>query len=160
MYKKTEGLKNLFEPVVTSLGYEFVGCELFHFDRTKKFRIFIDTPNGVDVDDCEKVSRQVSSILDVEDPIPGNYRLEVSSPGLDRPLFELKHFEQFVGEKVKLKTYEFIDERKNFTGKITSVEGQIIVITLVDDGQKVEIDFNNISRANIMPDYEAIAKEG
>lgn len=146
--------------MVTSLGYEFVGCELFHFDRTKKFRIFIDTPNGVDVDDCEKVSRQVSSILDVEDPIPGNYRLEVSSPGLDRPLFELKHFEQFVGEKVKLKTYEFIDERKNFTGKITSVEGQIIVITLVDDGQKVEIDFNNISRANIMPDYEAIAKEG
>ena len=94
----SDKLTNLLQPLVEDLGYEFVGIERSSNPKNPVLIIYIDTPDGIAVEDCEKVSREVAALLDVEDPIPGQYRLEVSSPGLDRPLFTLEHFGQFTGE--------------------------------------------------------------
>lgn len=157
----TEALKNLFEPVVTELGFEFVGCELHAYSKNKLFRIYIDNVDpkaGVGVDDCATVSRAVSAMLDVEEPIAGDYRLEVSSPGINRPLFEIVHFERFVGERIKLRLREKLNGQKNFVGIIKSVTGVTIAVELEDvtgdNSSEVVFDFDELSRANLAPIFD------
>ena len=101
MSKRAEQLKELLAPVVEDLGYTLWGVQYLQ-GRGAVLRLFIDHDDGINVDDCALVSHEVSGVLDVEDPIPGDYNLEVSSPGLDRPLFELSHFERYQGESVQL----------------------------------------------------------
>ncbi len=91
--------------LIGAMGYELVGCEHVPQGRQMLFRIYIDSAKGVTVDDCSQVSRQVSAMLDVEDPFQGRYVLEVSSPGIDRPLFEIEHYQKYVGKRVKVRLY-------------------------------------------------------
>jgi ribosome maturation factor RimP len=136
--------------VVTALGYEFVGFELISHSRTSVLRVFIDSENGITVDDCSKVSYQVSAMLDVEDPIPGQYTLEISSPGLDRPLFEIAHYEKFVSSRIKVRTYHPINKRRNFVGMLVRVDG--MDIHLLIGTEEVTIPFSDIEKANVVAD--------
>ncbi len=151
MKQAPEHLRNLIEPVVESMGYECVGIEYNPHPKHGLLRLFIDSENGVQMDDCAEVSHQISGILDVEDPIQGNYQLEVSSPGLDRPLFKLAHFEQFVGSQVTVNLFRPIDNRRKITGLIISVEGE--VVKLQGQNQLFEVPFQAMTKARLVPDY-------
>ena len=115
-------------------------------------RLYIDKESGVGLEDCEKVSRQVSSVLDVEDPVSGNYTLEVSSPGMDRPLFELAHYKKCLGEKVAIKLSREFDGMKKIRGVIAAVENDEIVVQ-VDDEQYV-LPIECVDKANIIPTFD------
>ncbi|GAB4358701.1 MAG: ribosome maturation factor RimP [Gammaproteobacteria bacterium] len=115
-------------------------------------RVYIDGPEGVDLDDCATVSYQLSGLLDVEDPIPGQYDLEVSSPGLDRPLFEKRHFEQFAGRQVQLKTQTPHQGRRKFNGLLRGIEGESVMIE--QDGEVVRLPFSEIEQARLVPDFD------
>ena len=143
-------LVDLLEPVVTGLGFEWVGSEFDGHQRT--LRIYIDSPDGIGVDDCSKVSYQVSGVLDVEDPIPGRYQLEVSSPGLDRPLFALSHFERFIGSLVKLQLSRALEGRRRFKARITGVEGQDVV--LEDETGVFKIPYDLMDKARLVPEFD------
>lgn len=140
-------LQQLFVPVVTALGYELVGVE-----RLKKIvRVYIDSPEGIKISDCERVSHQIEGILAVEDSIRGQYTLEVSSPGMDRPLFTLAQFTQFVGQKVKLRLTQPVNAQRTLVGILQQVEDHII--TLVIEGVEYKLPYDQIQRAHIVPDF-------
>jgi ribosome maturation factor RimP len=148
--KEEHTLRDLLANLVKSMGYEFVGCELLK-QQSSTLRIYIDNPpKGVTVDDCTKVSRQVSAMLDVEDPISGRYTLEVSSPGIDRPLFEKSHYERFVGSQVKLRLYTALEGRRNFVGVLLRVEET--GITLLVEQTEYVLPFSNIEKAKLIAD--------
>jgi ribosome maturation factor RimP len=151
MKQAPEHLVALIEPIVEGLGYECVGIEYHPHPRHGLLRIYIDSENGILVDDCSKVSHQVSGALDVEDPIPDNYQLEVSSPGADRPFFKISQFERFKGSTVQVNLFKAIGGRKRITGLIEKVEEEII--TLNENGQTFEVPFSAISKARLVPDY-------
>ncbi|MEM8870152.1 MAG: ribosome maturation factor RimP [Pseudomonadota bacterium] len=121
-------LAAIVQPVIESLGYELVRLR-FMGGKTPRLQIMADTPEGrIEVDDCAKISRAVSAHLDVEDPIEGEYALEVSSPGIDRPLTRLKDFEAFDGYEVRLQTEDLIAGRKKFTGQLRGVQdGEVLI---------------------------------
>lgn len=123
-----EELLKLIEPEVEALGYELADLLVRLGGGRGLLRLYIDGPNGVGLDDCEKVSRQVSAILDVEDPIPGDFNLEVSSPGLDRRLVKPEHFERFAGSRVKVKLRRAIDGRRKVRGILIGLDGDGIVV--------------------------------
>ncbi len=147
-------LTNLLKPLVEDLGYEFVGLEHGSNPKNPVLVIYIDRPDGIAVEDCEKVSREVAALLDVEDPIPGKYNLEISSPGLDRPLFTPQQFAQFAGEVAQISVYAPVEGRRKFRGKILAVEDE--KIELDQDGARVVLVMDNIARARLVPDYEHI----
>lgn len=144
----TELVRNVVEP----MGYELLGCEMVSQGSAGNiFRVYIDHDAGITIDDCSDVSHQLSGVLDVEDPIKGNYYLEVSSPGLDRPLFEAAHYDRFVGDEVSLKTMVALNGRKKFKGKLLGrQENQI---TLLIDGQEIAISIDQIEKANLVPQF-------
>ena len=142
-------LNTLFAPVVEGLGYEFVGLEYFSGSSPAILRIYIDHEQGITVDDCAAVSRQVSAVLDVEDPIAGEYTLEVSSPGMDRPLFIAAHYQQFIGNKIKCKLRMPQDGRRNFAGKLLEASDDKIVLSV--DNDEFELFIEDIEKANIVP---------
>jgi len=144
-------LTALLQPLIEDLGYEFVGLERSSNPGNPVVVIYIDTPDGIAVEDCEKVSREVAAMLDVEDPIPGQYRLEVSSPGLDRPLFTLEHFEQFGGEVAQISLYAPQDGRRRFKGKILGTG--VRQVRVEQDGVEVTLELDNIAKARLVPDY-------
>ncbi|MCJ1883873.1 ribosome maturation factor RimP [Pseudomonas sp. NY15181] len=152
MSSKLEQLQALLAPVVEALGYECWGLEFISQGRHSLLRVYIDRPEGILIDDCEIVSRQVSGILDVEDPISGEYTLEVSSPGMDRPLFTLDQFARYVGEQVKIKLRTPFERRRNFQGILRGVEEQDVVV-LVDDHEYL-LPVDSIDKANIIPRFE------
>ncbi len=158
MKQAPEHLINLLEPIVEGLGYECVGIEYNPHPRHGMLRIYIDSENGILLDDCTKVSHQVSGVLDVEDPIAGNYQLEISSPGADRPFFKLSQFERFVGSKVTVNLYSAIDNRKRITGGISAVEGDVVVIyeqpSQEQPGREFRIPFQAISKARLAPEFD------
>ena len=152
MTTKQSQLEALIEPIVESFDCELWGLEYLAQGKRSMLRIYIEKqPDGVMVDDCEKVSRQVSSVLDVEDPIAGEYSLEVSSPGLDRPLYKLDHFSRFTGEKVAVKLRIAFEGRKKFSGLLKGVEGDEVVLEV--DNEEYLLPFELIDKANVVPTF-------
>ena len=145
---KTEQLSEMLKPAAEALGYEFLGIEYVGQGIHSVLRLYIDHENGIGVEDCSKVSHQVSGILEVEDPITSQFTLEVSSPGLDRPLFSLPHFVKVVGETVSLKCHIGVDGRRKFKGKMIEVSEQLLVIEV--DGQLYELDFRDVDKAHLV----------
>jgi ribosome maturation factor RimP len=141
-------LVELVEPAVAAVGFELWGLDYVPQRNHAILRIYIDGPNGVNVDDCARVSRQVSAVLDVDDPIQTEYTLEVSSPGLDRPLFHLDQFARYVGEKVVIRLRVPFERRRNFTGTLIGVEGEDVVVH-VDDNEYL-LPFESIDKAHIV----------
>jgi ribosome maturation factor RimP len=146
-------LQALLAPSVEMLGYELVGIERVQQGRQSLLRIYIDSPNGVTIDDCVRVSRQLAAVLDVEDVIAGQYELEVSSPGADRPLFTLAHYQKCVGQKVKLRLRVPKEGRRNFSGTLQQA-GEDQKITVVVDGETWIFPLTEIEKANVVPEYE------
>lgn len=151
MKQAPEHLIALIEPIVTGLGYECVGIEYHPHPNNGILRVYIDKAGGILVEDCSKVSHQLSGMLDVEDPIPGNYQLEISSPGEDRPFFKLSQFADFAGSTVKINLFKAIQNRKKITGVIQKVDNELIYIM---EGETLfEIPFQAMSKARLVPDY-------
>jgi len=144
-------LQELIEPSVVALGYQLWGIEMISQGRHSMLRIYIDAEEGIGVEDCASVSRQVSGILDVEDPISGEYTLEVSSPGMDRPLFTLEQYKAFVGHVVQLKLRMPFDGRRRFKGVLSGIEDEDIV--LVVDQEEYLLPIDHIEKANIVPQF-------
>ncbi len=141
-------LNEMFAPVIAGMGYEYVGLEYFSGSSPAILRIYIDHEQGLTVEDCALVSRQISAVLDVEDPIAGEYTLEVSSPGLDRPLFIAEHYQQFLGEMIKCKLRIPQDGRRNYKGKLLEASEQSITISI--DNDEFEIFLEDIEKANLV----------
>jgi ribosome maturation factor RimP len=151
MAGKDSLLADLVAPVVAALDYELWGVEYLAHGKQSVVRIYIDSPDGIDVDDCARLSRQISSVFDVEDPIMGEYTLEVSSPGMDRPLFTLAQFGRYIGEQVKIRLRSPFEGRRKFFGLITGIEGDEVVVA-VDDHEYL-LPFEMIDKANIVPRF-------
>lgn len=149
---KLEQLQALLAPVVEALGYVCWGVEYISQGRHSLLRVYIDHPNGILVEDCEAVSRQVSGVLDVEDPITNEYTLEVSSPGMDRPLFTLEQFAAHAGEQVKVKLRSPFEGRRNFQGLLRGVEDQDVVVQV--DEHEYLLPIEMIDKANVVPRFE------
>lgn len=164
MADKATTITELLAPTVEALGLELLGIEYLPMPGGSLLRLYIDRPGaeagaemdgeGVTVDDCEAVSREVSAQLDVEDPISGNYTLEVSSPGLDRPLFTPAHFERFTGEVVKVGLKLPQEGRRRLQGRILGVDGETIRVDV--DGQGFEVAHGNVEKARLVPDWAAL----
>ncbi len=151
MKQAPEHLLTIIEPIVEGLGYECVGVEYNPHPKHGLLRIYIDRENGILVDDCTKVSHQISGVLDVEDPITDNYSLEVSSPGEDRPFFKISQFERYISSTVAVHLFSPVNSRRKITGKIVQVEGDII--TLSENENLFQIPFAAMSKARLVPDY-------
>jgi len=147
-------LTNLLRPLVEDLGYEFVGLEHGSNPKNPVLVVYIDAKDGIAVEDCERVSREVAALLDVEDSIPGHYNLEVSSPGLDRPLFTLEQFEQFAGEIARITLYAPQEGRRKFKGEILGAKGDQVKLAL--DDSEVLLEMGNIAKARLVPDYDTL----
>jgi len=144
-----QDLSALFEPVIQSMGYELVGVEFQGSVQHGTLRVYIDHENGIGVDDCAAISQQISAILDVEEPIQQAYDLEVSSPGLNRPLFKPADYELFTDRLVKIKMAVPADGRRNFKGVIQGVKQSKIVQVMVDN-ESYELLINDIAKANLI----------
>lgn len=158
MPREATELRKLLEPAVTALGFELAGVE---FIRAKHgiLRVYIDHENGISVTDCKSVSHQLSGVLDVEDPISGNYSLEVSSPGLDRLLFQSKDFERFAGHAVKLQLTVPVDGRRKFVGVLSGIKDDQVVVQM-EENEELVVPLNEIERARLIPDYASQRAHG
>lgn len=143
-------LTELVTAPVEALGYELVGIE-FVRGRVSTLRIYIDSENGINVDDCADVSRQVSAVMDVEDPVTVAYNLEVSSPGLERPLFNAAHYQRFTGDEVSLVLRIAVQNRRKWQGIIKAVEGEMVTVTV--EGNDEVFALSNIQKANLVPHF-------
>ena len=142
-------LQSLLEPTVERLGYELTDLEVRLGGKGGLLRLTIDKPEGIDLDDCEQVSHAVSAVLDVEDPVPGNYKLEVSSPGLDRKLTKVSHFQRFMGETLKVSMRLPIEGRRRFRGKLLSSNEEHIIVEV--DGETHQLPIAMIDTARLVP---------
>lgn len=144
----SEQIEQLIEVPIESLGYEMVGVEYIKNGQHSVLRIYIDAKQGISIEDCERVSHQVSGVLEVEDPINTAYSLEVSSPGFDRPLFKAKDFERFSGSEVKLAMKLPVNGRRNFTGTLEGFsEGKILIEV---DGEIYELPLTKLAKARLI----------
>ncbi len=146
-----QNLQEMLQGAVEDLGCELWGIECQRTGRFMTVRLFIDKEGGVTVDDCADVSRQVSAILDVEDPIADKYNLEVSSPGLDRPLFTLPQFERYIGQDIIVHLRIPVMERRKWQGKLERIENDMVI--LIVDGQEQVLVFGNIQKANVVAKF-------
>jgi len=144
-----EELVALLEPAVEGLGYELSDLEVRIGNRDGLLRVFIDKPEGIGLEDCEIVNRQISTLLDVEDPLPGNYVLEVSSPGLDRRLTKVEHFKRFMGHDVRVKLRFPLEGRKNFRGALCATDEENIEVEV--DGKLHSLPIATIESARLVP---------
>lgn len=151
MYRQNQHLLDLFENEVAALGYELLGIELNQSTHGSILRVYIDKEGGIMVEDCVLVSRQLTGLLEVEDPIKGNYDLEVSSPGMDRPLFTPEQFKKVIGGTIKLKLYEKYNNRKRFSGILKAVDDEDVVIDC--DNEEYKVPFRLIERARLIPQF-------
>ncbi|MFD0737992.1 ribosome maturation factor RimP [Lysobacter koreensis] len=165
MTDKATEIARLLAPTVASLGVELMGAEYLPSPGGAVLRLYIDVPAGevtaegaepryVAIEDCEAVSREVSAQLDVEDPISGNYTLEVSSPGIDRPLFTIDQFARFIGETAKVGLKLPQNGRRRLQAQIARIEGDAVVFVL--DGAEFVVAFDNIDKARLVPDWAAL----
>jgi ribosome maturation factor RimP len=146
---KDQQIADMLQPTVSALGFELWGVEHMSQGRHSVIRVFIDGPAGITVDDCAVVSGQVSGVLDVEDPITGEYTLEVSSPGMDRLLFKLDQYLVYVGETVELRLRSAFDGRRKFKGVLKGIEGEDVVVE-VDDHEYL-LPYGEIEKARVHP---------
>lgn len=144
-----QNLSELFEPVVESMGYELVGVEFTGGTDHGRLCIYIDREQGVDIDDCASISHQLSAILDVEDPIQQAYVLQVSSPGINRPLFKLIDYDRFIGETVKIKMNLAQAGRRHYKGVLQGVV-QLKWVQVEVDGTTCQLPFSDIGKANLI----------
>jgi ribosome maturation factor RimP len=161
MTDKANEIAALLAPTVTSLGLELLGAEYLPSPGGAMLRLYIDVPAGegeapraVTIEDCEAVSREVSAQLDVEDPITSHYTLEVSSPGIDRPLFGVTQFARFLGESAKVTLRLPQDGRRRLQGQIARVDGENILFNV--DGNEITVRADNIEKARLVPDWAAL----
>ena len=151
MARANSKIHAIIEPAVSALGFELIGVEHLAQGRHSLLRIYIDHPDGIDVEDCADVSRQVSAVMDVEDPITGEYTLEVSSPGLNRPLFTAEHYARSVGLLVELRLRVAHMGRRKFRGRLLDVaDGEL---TIEVDGEPYRLEIDNIDRANVVHEW-------
>jgi ribosome maturation factor RimP len=143
-----ERLIELLEPAVAALGFELTDLEA-HVGRRGLLRVYIDREPGVTLADCERVGQQLGALLDVEDPLPGSYVLEVSSPGLDRRLRTLAHFQRFCGEQVKVELKQPRDGRRRLTGRLAGVDGDTVLVEV--EGATWRLKRNDIAVARLVP---------
>ena len=156
MSGKSEEIVALLSPTVQALGMELLGIEYAASGSSALLRLYIDVADRpVNVEDCEAVSREVSAVLDVNDPISSNYTLEVSSPGIDRPLFTLPHFARFVGEQAKVNLRLPQDGRRRLQGRIVSAQDGRVTLALEKDEPFV-VAMDNIEKARLVPDFAAL----
>ncbi len=151
MSKLEQNLTEMLAPAVEALDFELVGVEFVRAGKHSTLRVYIDHENGISVDDCADVSHQVSAVLDVEDPISTEYNLEVSSPGMDRPLFKPAHYENVVGETIAVKLRMPMENRRNFKGKLLSIADGVITVEV--DGQQFDLAISNIEKGNLVAEF-------
>ena len=144
-------LWELFEPVVKGMGFDLIEIEHFPNPKHGVLRLYIDKEGGVNVDDCSTVSRQISALIYVEDPVSGQFNLEISSPGVDRPLRRLVDFQRFAGSLVKLKTVMPLEGQRNFKGRLLEASEETVVIET--DDEEISLPMTAIDKARIVPEY-------
>ena len=140
-------LVQLIQPTINNMGYELWGCEYLSQGKHSLLRIYIDKPEGIGIEDCQEVSKQISALLDVEDPISGNYSLEISSPGIPKPLFSSWQYKRYIGQMIQVKTFKPVNGKRKFSGIIVSVSESTVVLEINNEHQ--ELLFSNIVRANL-----------
>ncbi len=145
-------LTQLLKPTIEDMGYALWGIELISPGRRPTVRIYIDADTGVSVDDCAQVSHHVSGVLDVEDPIKGEYTLEVSSPGVDRLLFEPEQYEPYVGEIVDIRLRLPVQGRRRFKGILMGTDGEMLLVSI--DEQEFSLPLRSVDRARAFPRLE------
>ncbi|MBX2885120.1 MAG: ribosome maturation factor RimP [Granulosicoccus sp.] len=148
MQRASSQVVSVVEPVVTGLGYELLGAEFGFAENGQTLRVYIDKPQGINMDDCATVSRQLNAVLDVEDTIKSAYQLEVSSPGVDRPLFTHAHFAAQIGEQVKIKMRQGPEGRRHYKGTLTAVDGDSAVVLV--DGVNYSLSIDEVEQANLI----------
>jgi len=151
MRQDLKTLRRMLTAVVEAMGYEVVGVEFRPGRDSALLRIYIDGENGIGLDDCQRVSHQLSGVLEVEDPIAGRYTLEISSPGLDRPLFEAAHFDRFAGSKVRLHLRELLNGRRKLVGRLVGMRDGDVVI-LDGEGREWRAPLERIAKARLAPE--------
>ena len=147
--QKVQTLTEMLAPAVSACGFELWGIEFFPQGRRSVLRVYIDGPDGINVDGCAQVSHQVSGILDLEDPIAGEYTLEVSSPGWDRPLFSLAQYGRYEGSEVMLRLVAPLNGRRRYKGLLRQVSDE--ALAMVVDGQEVLVPFAQVDKGNLVP---------
>lgn len=153
-----EQLISLLEPEIEALGYELAEIEVNLSHGHGILRLFIDRPEGITLDDCERVSQQVSGLLDVEDPIAGDYHLEVSSPGADRKLVKPEHFDRFAGSMIKVRLRKLVGNRRRIRGQLIGRQEDMIDIRAGDE--TISVDLGNVDVARLVPDWNEYLKAG
>lgn len=149
-----ERLERLLAPALAEMGYELICVEHLQGGR-QRVRLYIDRPEGIGLEDCEQVSHHAAGLLDVHDPVPGEYVLEVSSPGDDRPLVKPQHFARFVGERVKVRTWAPMAGRRNFQGELAAADAESIQIDV--EGVRVTLRLTDIERARLAPQVSTVS---
>ena len=150
MYKQNQVLVDLLGPLIRAMGYEMLGIEQLAQGRHSIIRIYIDGAAGITLSDCERVSVQATGVLDVEDPVRGSYNLEVSSPGLDRPLFTLEHFQRHLGSEARVQLRSKLEGRRKLSGRIEAVDAETVVIRVEDMDYRVPAEL--IEKARLVPE--------
>lgn len=151
--KRIESLIAMLEPAVNAVGMELWGIEFVAQGRHSVLRVYIESENGVTIENCEAASHQISGVLDVEDPISGEYHLEVSSPGMDRPLFTFDQFSKCVGDLIKVRLQMMaVNGMRNYTGKL--LEAKDDMLTFEVDNQQLTVSINQIDKANLVPIFD------
>ncbi len=151
MRRIPQNLQDVVEPAIAALGYELVGVEYNRQPKNSLLRVYIDSEDGITLEDCERASHQLSGVLDVEDTIPGRYTLEISSPGLDRPLFTAQHYERFAGRRARIRLAVPLQGRRTFTGILHGVDGTDVLLEVDDHETRIALD--SIEQARLVPEY-------
>jgi ribosome maturation factor RimP len=150
MMRNSSAIEAMILPTVEALGYELWGCVDLRQGLRRILRVYIDNQQGIKLADCERVSRQITAVFDVEHPSLAQYNLEVSSPGLDRPLFTTSHFERFVGHSIRVQIGIPVVNQRRFKGLLKSASEEGIVLD--QDGETIALTWGNIMRANVLPE--------
>jgi ribosome maturation factor RimP len=141
-------IEEMLKPLINDLGYALWGCEYLAQGKHTLLRIYIDKEEGIGIEDCELVSRQISAFLDVEDPISGNYSLEVSSPGIPRPLFHLEQYKHYLGQEIQVKLFKPVNGSRKYKGTIIDTGDNILKLQVGDE--QLELPFSHIVKANLI----------
>lgn len=160
MANRVEQLGELLGPAIADLGDGLFlwGIEFVPGAQQSLLRVYVDVEGrGVGIEDCEKVSREISALLDISDPIPGNYNLEVSSPGLDRPLFNASHYARFVGAQAKLALLVPVEGRRRLSGRIVEVEDDAVLIA--EESVQIRVPLGNVQKARLVPQFDIQEKK-